>query len=147
MTLSIAIRSGLLAVCAGSAVPACAYDPDHRCGDDLAVYGDNERCVCPEGTVFSTNRCVAEPPAAGGAGGAGGASTTGDAPEGLGDPCTGPDDCAGTDATYCDTIVTQTCLVENCNVDNDDCYTGYQCCDLTMFQLPTLCVPEGTCPQ
>lgn len=68
-------------------------------------------------------------------------------PDGLNKPCTSPDDCAGTEATFCDSFMTQSCQVQGCSLDPDDCFTGYQCCDLSSFGLPEpLCVPTGACP-
>jgi hypothetical protein len=67
-------------------------------------------------------------------------------PVGLAKPCTSAADCAGTEATYCDTFVTMGCLVEGCNLEVDDCYTGYECCDLSAFGIPLpLCIEEGQC--
>jgi hypothetical protein len=44
-------------------------------------------------------------------------------------------------------VVTMACQVDNCTVAPNNCYTGYDCCDLTAFGLNTLCVPEGMCVQ
>lgn len=71
-------------------------------------------------------------------------------PTGLGMSCETSEDCAGTEATYCDPYFL-TCLVENCNVEENNCFAGYQCCDLSAFNVPNpLCVDEelleeGTC--
>jgi hypothetical protein len=69
-------------------------------------------------------------------------------PNGLGQSCQSDADCAGTEATYCDLFVTMGCLVQGCNLDADDCFTGYECCDLSGFGVPQpLCVSlaEGGC--
>jgi len=68
-------------------------------------------------------------------------------PVGAGKPCTSPADCAGTEALLCDMFVTQTCLVQDCNLAVDDCFPGSECCDVSAFGLPNLCVAEGACQQ
>ncbi len=62
-------------------------------------------------------------------------------PEGLGMSCTSNDDCAGTEATFCDMVVTKACTVSGCTLDPNDCFPGYTCCDLSSFGLAglTLC--------
>jgi hypothetical protein len=68
-------------------------------------------------------------------------------PVGLGTACTGPADCAGTEATYCDTFVTHACQVQGCQVDPNDCFFGYECCDLSGFGISEpVCVTTGACP-
>jgi hypothetical protein len=42
--------------------------------------------------------------------------------------------------------MTHACLVQGCSLDPDDCFAGYECCDLSMFGIPQICVPKGTCP-
>jgi hypothetical protein len=67
-------------------------------------------------------------------------------PVGLNNPCTTTDDCAGTEATFCDQFMTHACLVQGCSLDPDDCFAGYECCDLSTFGIPTqICVTTGTC--
>jgi hypothetical protein len=67
-------------------------------------------------------------------------------PTGIGQSCTSDADCAGTEATYCDTFVNHACLVQGCTVDPDNCFPGWECCDLTAFGFPApLCIPEGDC--
>lgn len=195
-------------------LPACVYDSNNPCGDGgFEVYGDNQRCVCPEGAVLTATGCIecgehevatatscecetgysrpgpGEPceeaaglgaecdpasPECGSpythcepAGDSGYCTTDGcgssddcdggyacDAdstvckrpPLGLGTSCSTPEDCAGTEATFCDTFMTMTCQVQGCSLDPDDCFEGYECCDLSMFGLPEpLCVPTGAC--
>ena len=68
-------------------------------------------------------------------------------PIGLSAPCQSDADCAGNEATYCDTFQTQSCLVMGCSIDPDDCFEGWECCDLTGFGVPApFCVAEGECP-
>jgi len=69
-------------------------------------------------------------------------------PAGLGMSCTADADCAGTEATYCDTFQSHSCLVQGCSVAPDNCFTGWDCCDLSAFLVPQpICVPEGACAQ
>jgi len=68
-------------------------------------------------------------------------------PLGQGSPCESPDDCAGTEATYCESISSHQCLVAGCSLSPDDCFEGWECCDLSTLGLDeTLCVPSETCP-
>lgn len=69
-------------------------------------------------------------------------------PSGLNTPCSTDADCAGTDATFCDTFMHHACLVQGCSPTANDCFSGYDCCDLSAFGLPQpLCVPAGECLQ
>jgi hypothetical protein len=67
-------------------------------------------------------------------------------PIGLGAPCESNAECAGTEATLCDTRFTKTCMVQGCSLSPDDCFEGWSCCDLTALGVGTVCVPEGECP-
>lgn len=267
LTASLPLACGL--------VGACAYDDSNPCGDDLEVYGDNVRCVCPEGSIFTPEGCVecgknemvsgsacvceegfsrpsadescekaptrlgsecdpsddsacddpyphcepaessgycttddcesdddcedgytcnddsvcerpmeTEPPVPWGTecdpsdsiceapyahcepAGSSGYCTINDCessedceedyacnansvcqrpPSGLGTACTVPEDCEGNEASYCDPFV-MSCQVQGCNLDNDDCFVGYECCDLsTVGVAEPLCIPEGYC--
>lgn len=67
-------------------------------------------------------------------------------PVGIGKPCESDADCAGTEATYCDTFQNHACLVQGCTLEPDNCFPGWECCDLTAFGFPApLCIPEGDC--
>ena len=67
-------------------------------------------------------------------------------PLGLGTSCTSDADCAGTEATYCDTFQTHSCLVQGCRLTADDCFRGWECCDLSGFGVPhPVCVAQGGC--
>lgn len=66
-------------------------------------------------------------------------------PDGLGKACTSTADCAGTEATFCDMVVTKACTVEGCSLDPDDCLPGYTCCDLSGFGIPTTLCSLGAC--
>lgn len=67
-------------------------------------------------------------------------------PTGVGHTCSSSADCAGFEATYCETLQAHVCLVQGCTKSPNTCFSGNDCCDLTMVGLPTLCVPTGTCP-
>ncbi len=67
-------------------------------------------------------------------------------PSGLTESCSGPQDCAGFEAGYCEQVQSHSCLVSDCTPGGSDCFLGWSCCDLTSVGLPTLCVKEGTCP-
>jgi len=68
-------------------------------------------------------------------------------PVGAGQSCAAAADCAGTEATFCDTMVTHQCHVQGCTLSPDDCFSGTACCDLSAFGLPQpICVQAGTCP-
>ncbi|MBN1605986.1 MAG: hypothetical protein JW940_05105 [Polyangiaceae bacterium] len=67
------------------------------------------------------------------------------APDGLGKACESDADCEGTEAPYCDTFASHTCLVPGCTVTPDNCFRGYECCDLSAYGMGTLCVPQGGC--
>jgi hypothetical protein len=65
-------------------------------------------------------------------------------PDGAGRPCTAPADCAGSEATYCDTFMSNSCLVQNCSLEPNDCFPGMECCDVGFGLLP-ICIPAGAC--
>lgn len=60
---------------------------------------------------------------------------------GLGLACNSSSDCAGTEATYCDSTASRVCLIQGCNLTADNCPTGYECCDMSTSGLSQpLCV-------
>jgi hypothetical protein len=63
---------------------------------------------------------------------------------GLGKPCSAQEDCAGTDATFCDTFISHTCVVANCTLTGNECPRGTTCCDLSNFGFENLC--GQSCP-
>lgn len=68
------------------------------------------------------------------------------APLGAGKTCASDADCAGTEATYCDTYQTKSCLVQGCTVTPDNCFTGTECCDLSAYGIvQPLCIAAGAC--
>lgn len=70
-------------------------------------------------------------------------------PLGAGRSCASNDDCAGTDALFCDLVFSQTCLVDNCLGSVEGCVGGLACCDLTSVGLPgaSLCLAPENCAQ
>jgi hypothetical protein len=62
---------------------------------------------------------------------------------GLGASCTSSADCAGTDAMFCDTYQSHTCIVAGCSLDESECPRGTMCCDFSQYGLGTLCA--GAC--
>lgn len=67
-------------------------------------------------------------------------------PLGLGKACTGTSDCAGTEATFCDVMVTKACAVQGCTLAPDNCFPGYICCDLSKYGIPTtVCAAGNQC--
>ena len=68
-------------------------------------------------------------------------------PRGLALPCESSADCAGSEATYCETLISHSCLVQGCSLAQDDCFSGWECCDVSSYGMPVpLCVPAGECP-
>jgi hypothetical protein len=69
-------------------------------------------------------------------------------PDGAGKSCATSKDCAGTEATWCDSFETHLCYVEGCAVDGNDC-PGKECCDLAVTTngafKKTICVDPGKC--
>jgi hypothetical protein len=82
-----------------------------------------------------------------GAAGTAGTTATGTKPTGEDQPCVSDADCTGFEATFCESLVTSTCLVRGCSVASDSCFAGKECCDLSAFGLPTLCIAAGVCQQ
>jgi hypothetical protein len=67
-------------------------------------------------------------------------------PVGLGRACQSPADCAEGEASFCDLVVSNTCLEQGCSLEAQDCFGGQQCCDLSMFNVPVpVCLPPGAC--
>ncbi|MET0790199.1 MAG: hypothetical protein ABW061_01645 [Polyangiaceae bacterium] len=71
-------------------------------------------------------------------------------PTGQGQSCASDDDCAGTDATWCEIFNTHVCYVQGCSLTKNDCFPGKECCDLStasagLMKNP-ICVDTGSCP-
>lgn len=67
------------------------------------------------------------------------------APTGLFSDCKSQEDCAGKEASFCELTVSNLCVVSGCTTD-EDCFGSLECCNLTAYGLPSLCVAEGVCP-
>ena len=68
-------------------------------------------------------------------------------PLGQAAPCKSDADCAGFEATLCDNIFSNSCIVQNCSLTQNDCFTGWDCCDASAYGAPNpVCIPEGNCP-
>jgi len=68
-------------------------------------------------------------------------------PTGLGTPCSQPADCAGFEASFCESVSLHQCTVISCNLAPNDCAIGWGCCDLRPFGAPApMCLPAGACP-
>jgi hypothetical protein len=61
-------------------------------------------------------------------------------PTGQGETCNTDADCAEFEANYCEKDITNTCLIQHCNVEANNCSPGYMCCDFSWYDLPTTCV-------
>jgi hypothetical protein len=71
-------------------------------------------------------------------------------PDGLGLPCTSSDDCESHTASYCETVVAHSCVVNDCAPDPSKCHGDWVCCDIALL-TQSLCVPpdeleNGNCP-
>ena len=64
-------------------------------------------------------------------------------PVGAGTPCERDADCAGTEATFCESFVLHQCVVQGCSAAAADCFAGSQCCE-QLAPVP-LCLPNGAC--
>lgn len=68
-------------------------------------------------------------------------------PLGQGVSCEADADCASYEATFCEPLLSHTCLVQGCEVGGSGCFEGWQCCDVSAYGMPIpICVPEGNCP-
>lgn len=115
--------------CSDPAFPHCQIDPGSS--GYCTSTGCTSDAACPSGALCTT----------------GASPTYCRKPRDAGKPCTMPADCADGDATFCDTFVSQSCLVQNCDLVANNCFTGSECCDVSAFGLPNLCVAEGACQQ
>jgi hypothetical protein len=64
-------------------------------------------------------------------------------PLGYGDSCQSNEDCADGEATFCEVIQQNVCLVP-CSAGNTDvCFEGETCCNFVIFE--PICVPAASC--
>lgn len=71
-------------------------------------------------------------------------------PQGLGTACEASADCAGFEASYCESVSAHACLVNDCAPDPDKCHGDWVCCDIGLLSQ-SLCIPpseleDGNCP-
>lgn len=64
---------------------------------------------------------------------------------GYGDSCKTSEDCAGKEASFCETLQSHVCIV-SCEAGADACFADEVCCDLSVFGGSLICVPDGKCP-
>ncbi len=118
----------------------CLYDAGDRCSKNQVYDDKSESCVCPASAPPLGSGCVpceANDTRA--------ACQTG--PEGFGVTCASDADCAGHEASHCETLQANVCVVANCQTTPDSCTGGQGCCDLHSLGIPlTLCLPPGQCP-
>jgi len=115
---------------------------------------------CKPGTFARNGSCVApnETPQAADGGSSRDAATA-DAkpsgeqqPTGVDEPCESSADCAMFDATFCDTFMTHTCLIEKCATGENSCPDSWVCCDYsTLLAGLSICAQSerlvaGECP-
>lgn len=73
-------------------------------------------------------------------------------PSGLGETCASQADCAGFEATYCETFQAKTCQLVGCAEGNTTCPGDWVCCDLrgalgvSMCVTPDVLDANGECP-
>lgn len=143
-----------------SAGAACVEPPPETPGAGLgARCSDSQRCTdpafdhcaeasngdryCTQSSCGSSDDCAAGYACSNAADG----SYCQRSPLGLESPCATQADCAGTEATYCETLISQSCLVQGCSLSANDCFEGWECCDASAYGMPIpLCVPSGECP-
>jgi hypothetical protein len=116
--------------CMGSEFSECVEAPN---GDQYCTSrGCTESSDCPEGFAC---RASAE------------GSYCQRTPVGMASPCEVEQDCAGYEATFCETLISHSCLVQGCSLSQNDCFEGWDCCDVTAYGMPIpICIPEGNCP-
>ena len=132
---------------------SCLAGGDARCGPGQQLTEDG-LCECAPGFALDQDgQCAtpaADPAVDAGEAGADAGDVSGSVDAGLepslGQPCTSPEDC-GPDAPFCDTFHYNACLVPGCVLEPDDCPSGWECCDLSVFQIEEkLCVRADECP-
>jgi hypothetical protein len=71
-------------------------------------------------------------------------------PTGFGAQCSSDEQCAGFEASYCESASSKACLVNDCKADPDICYGDQVCCDIGLIGT-SICIPpdqlaNGACP-
>lgn len=155
---AFALAAALACVCVG-----CLYDDDARCDPGQVITEDgycicregsvlegnrcaacrqgqvvvNGRCVCAQGLVPQGNACVSDE------GDSADMPSADSAPSGQGMSCTaGGNECAGLEASYCESMLLGQCLVQGCSPGGADCSVGWTCCDIALAKT-TLCLEQA----
>lgn len=135
------VQSGYLAgcVCDDDTVPNADGIGCHACGEHEQVKAG--ACACEDGYARASAGAECTPKE--------------DMPEedagarepgtrGQDAPCQSADDCAGSDATYCLTLMPPSrCLVQGCADGSHPCAADRECCVITV--LPELAATGGLC--
>jgi hypothetical protein len=118
---------------AGSAECALAEsaEPDRS---DQGAGGCSSSAECAAGSIcdlYGSHACVAPP-------------------NGFGMACTSASECAGTEATFCDTFASRSCQVQGCSELGGVCPGDMICCSYAILSV-SLCIPSdhapgGQCP-
>ena len=116
--------------CKDSAFPLCRVPVSGPSYCSVTCASDDD---CPRGFVCDTESTPA---------------SCKSSPVGQGDHCESAEDCAGKEASYCESTISHACLVSGCSIDRPlSCSEGWICCDLQSLGFAlTLCAPEGVCP-
>lgn len=130
---------------------ACEEIPDQlglACDADSEPCAEGEYSLChvTEGTSgYCTSACSSDDDCSGGyrCHEAGADSYCRRPPLGYLDDCKSDADCADGEATYCETLQENKCLVP-CSAGNTDvCFEGEVCCNYVIFT--PICVPQSAC--
>lgn len=124
------------------------------CSADQACSGENGYCALTESEPYCTRQgCTRNDdcPADWRCGKDGDKRFCQKPPQGFGKHCTAAADCAGQEAAFCETLMTNMCIVSDCLPHPGDCPSQSSCCDLTGFVGTSLCVAnsvlsDGKCP-
>lgn len=142
---------------AGYARPSDAA-PCEEVPDLLGLACDSDAAPCPAGPYelchavdgtsgYCTSACSDDADCDGGyrCQGSGSDAFCRRPPVGFGEKCQSDADCAEGEATYCDTIQSNLCLVR-CSAGNTDvCFVGESCCNFVIFE--PICTPSAACTQ
>lgn len=136
-----------------SATAACGMSAlGAACSDDSGCSGDFPVCVTDDGAGYCTSDgCTSSADCQRGfvCEQDGGKGVCKKVPTGYGMSCESAADCAGTEATYCDSFSSKTCLVQSCS-KTSPCPGDWSCCDIALAGV-VLCVEpaglmNGMCP-
>jgi hypothetical protein len=66
-------------------------------------------------------------------------------PLGYGKTCDSQADCADGEATFCEVLQSNVCIVPCTAETTDVCFQGEVCCDFSLFKAGTVCTPTAAC--